>query len=243
MVAKEYDTPLEVIFMKVFSVLFSPGLLYGVGIFLFGLLVAAHIIWLLERRHNPVFSTNYFYGIWQSLWWAVVTVTTVGYGDIAPKGKMGRLFGMIWILAGYFVFAYFTASVTTTVALQELRGGISGPEDLFGKKVGTIENSPAADYLVRQGINPLYIEDVETACDFLEAGEVDALVYDAPVLRHYASKKRRGDVEVVGPIFQEQIYGIVLPEESPYREAVNIALLKLVEKGIYREVHDRWFGS
>ncbi len=184
MVAQEFDTPLQAIFGKVFSILLSPGLMYGVGIFLIGLLFAAHIIWLLERRHNPAFSNGYFSGIWQSVWWAVVTVTTVGYGDKTPTGKMGRLFGMIWILAGYFVFAYFTASVTTTVALQELRGAINGPEDLFGKKVATVEKSPAADYLAHQGIDALYFEDIEDAYALLEAGDADAVVYDAPVLQH-----------------------------------------------------------
>lgn len=243
MVAREFETPLGTIFMKVLSILLSPGLMYGVGIFLMGLLVAAHIIWLLERRHNPTFSDNYLYGIWQSVWWAVVTVTTVGYGDIAPKGKMGRLFGMIWILVGYFVFAYFTASVTTTVALQEIRGAINGPEDLFGKKVATVEKSPAADYLEHQGIHPLYFEDIEDVFESLKTGAADAVVYDAPVLQHYASQKGRGNVELVGLIFQEQIYGIALQVDSPYREQINIALLKLVEKGGYKEIHDRWFGS
>ena len=153
------------------------------------------------------------------------------------------MFGMIWILAGYFVFACFTASVTTTVALQELRGEINGPKDLFGKKVATVERSPAADYLAHQGIDALYFEDIEDAYDLLEAGDVDAVVYDAPVLQHYASQNGRGKVEVAGLIFQEQTYCIALQADSPYREAINIALLKLVEKGVYKEIHDRWFGS
>ena len=55
MVSEDLDTPLEVVFAKVFSILLSPGLAYGVGVFLVVLLVAAHIIWLLERRHNPQF--------------------------------------------------------------------------------------------------------------------------------------------------------------------------------------------
>jgi ABC-type amino acid transport substrate-binding protein len=243
MVAQESVTPLKAIFNKIFSILLSPGLMYGVGIFMIGLFFAAHIIWLLERRHNPAFSNGYFNGVWQSLWWAVVTVTTVGYGDKTPKGKMGRLFGMIWILAGYFVFAYFTASVTTTIALQELRGTINGPEDLFGKKVATVENSPAADYLAHHGIDTIYFEDIEDTFDSLDAGDADAVVYDAPVLRHYALQKGRGHVKVVGLIFKEQIYGIALQADSPYREAINIALLRLVEKGVYKEIHNRWFGS
>ncbi|MCP4692449.1 MAG: glycine betaine/L-proline ABC transporter substrate-binding protein ProX [Desulfobacterales bacterium] len=242
MVARESDAPLETIFIKFFSILLSPGLRYGGGIFLVGLLIAAHIIWLLERRRNPDFSKGYFSGLWAAVWWAVVTVTTVGYGDKTPKGRMGRLFGMIWILAGYFVFAYFTASVTTTIALQELRGEIDGPEDLFGKKVATVEKSPAADYLTRQGVDFFQFEEIEDVLHSLETGVADAVVYDAPVLQHYATQEGRGHVEVVGLIFQEQSYGIALQVNGPHRETINVALLKLVEEGVYKEIHDRWFG-
>lgn len=243
MVSKEFDTPLLAIFSKVFSILFSRGLLYGLCVFLIVLFIVAHIIWLLERRKNPQFSEGYLNGIWQSIWWAVVTVTTVGYGDKTPKGKMGRLFGLIWILAGYFVFAYFTASVTSTVTVQELQGTINGPEDLFGKEVATVERSPAADYLVGQGLTTVILEDIEKAYNLLESGDVDAVVYDAPVLQHYASKQGKGKVKVVGLIFQEQSYGIALQVDSSYREEINIAFLRLVENGVYKEIHDKWFGS
>ena len=243
LVSQESETPLGAIFAKVFSILLSPGLLYGVGLFFIVLIFAAHIIWLLERRHNPQFSKGYFNGIWQSVWWAVVTVTTVGYGDKTPKGGMGRLFGLIWILAGYFVFAYFTASVTTTVTVQELQGSIYGPQDLFGKKIATVERSTAADYLTVQGITTVKLPQIEQAYDLLEAGEVDAVVFDAPVLQHYALTKGKGRVKVVGLVFQEQNYGIALQVDSPLREEINIALLKIVESGIYKELHAKWFGS
>jgi ABC-type proline/glycine betaine transport system substrate-binding protein/ABC-type amino acid transport substrate-binding protein len=243
LVTQESDTPLGAIFAKVFSILLSPGLLYGVCLFLIVLIIAAHIIWLLERPHNPQFSRGYINGLWQSIWWAVVTVTTVGYGDKTPKGKMGRLFALIWILAGYFVFAYFTASVTTTVTVQELQGSINGPQDLFGKKVATVERSTAVEYLTIQGLTTVKLADIEKAYDLLEAGEVDAVVFDAPVLQHYALKKGKGRVKVVGLVFKEENYGIALQADSPFREEINIALLRLVENGVYKEIHDKWFGS
>ena len=161
MVLEGSGSALREVMSKIHSVLFSSELIYGVGIFFFILLMAAHLIWILERRENPQLPKNYTTGIWQSLWWAVVTVTTVGYGDKTPKRTGGRLFGIVWILAGYFVFAYFTASVTTTATVQELHGTIIGPEDLFGKKVATVKKSTAAQYLAEQGITADLFENTD----------------------------------------------------------------------------------
>jgi len=228
---------------KIFSVIFSRELLIGAGVFFVILIIVSHIIWMLERRHNPQFSGSYPQGIWQSIWWAVVTVTTVGYGDKTPKGTIGRLFGLFWILAGYFVFAYFTASVTTTVTVQELHGTINGPQDLYGKQVVTVARSTAAEYLSNQGISAVTVSDVDQAYLVLETGKADAAVYDAPVLQHYASKRGKGKVKVVGLIFQEQNYGIALQGKSKYRERINVALLKLFESGEYQTLREKWFGE
>jgi ABC-type amino acid transport substrate-binding protein len=243
MVREGSGSVLGQVITKVFAIIFSRELIYGVVFFSIILLIASHIIWALERRHNPQFPERYPQGIWQSIWWAVVTVTTVGYGDKTPKGTIGRLFGVVWILAGYFVFAYFTASVTTTATVQELHGTIDGPHDLFGKQVATVRKSTAADYLAGQGIAAVNVEDVDKAYPLLESGKVDAIVYDAPVLQHYASKTGKGKVKVVGLLFEEQNYGIAIQVDSPYRERINIALLKLIESGAYQEIVDKWFGA
>jgi len=228
---------------QVVSVIFSRELLSGIAVFFLVLLIAAHIIWVLERRHNPQFPKTYGQGLWHSIWWAVVTVTTVGYGDKTPKGNIGRLFGLVWILAGFFVFAYFTASVTSTVTVRELHGTIDGPEDLFGKRVATVERSTAAEYLAQQGLSAVELENVEQVYRLLESGKVDAVVYDAPVLQHYAYKKGRGKVQVVGLIFKEKSYGIALPYQSELRDRINIALLRLMETGEYDQITKKWFGS
>jgi ABC-type amino acid transport substrate-binding protein len=243
MVREGSGSVLGEVITKVFSVIFSRELFYGISIFFIILIIASHIIWALERGHNPQFPQRYPQGLWHSIWWAVVTVTTVGYGDKTPRGNFGRLFGVVWILAGYFVFAYFTASVTTTATVQELHGIIDSPRDLFGKQVATVEKSTAADYLAKQGIPAVKVEDVDQAYPLLESGKVDAIVYDAPVLQHHAARTGKGKVKVVGLLFQEQNYGIALQVKSPYREKINIALLKLIESGAYQEVVDKWFGS
>ncbi|MBM3661687.1 MAG: hypothetical protein FJW94_02160 [Actinobacteria bacterium] len=45
------------------------------------LVVVGHIVWLVERRTNDDFPHSYLAGVWEGIWWAIVTMTTIGYGD------------------------------------------------------------------------------------------------------------------------------------------------------------------
>jgi len=53
----------------------------------------------------------------QSIYWAVVTVTTVGYGDVSPITPMGKFFAVILMLAGYSIIAVPTGIVTAEISL------------------------------------------------------------------------------------------------------------------------------
>lgn len=56
-----------------------------------------------------------------ALWWAVATVTTVGYGDVYPQTPMGRLMGGILMIAGVALFGTFTAAVASLFVQQGVR--------------------------------------------------------------------------------------------------------------------------
>ena len=243
MVPEASGVLLKGIYSTILEILFSPTLFLMVVGFLLVLMLAAHLIWLAERRNNPEFPKRYFQGIWESLWWAAVTITTVGYGDKTPRAWIGRLFGLVWMVAGYFIFAYFTASITSAVTVKELQGEINGPSDLSGKRVATISHSAAAEYLASQGFEATSFERLEDVYPLLESGQVDALVYEAPVLQYYAAHEGDGKVKVVGLVFQEHDYGIALPPDSPYREQINLALLRLRESGVYQQIYEKWFGT
>lgn len=217
--------------------------LWFIVIFGFIVLAVGHVIWFLERDRNPDIPTSYVRGIAESLWWAVVAITPFGAGNNTPRRNIGRVFAVGWILAGYFLLAYFTASITSTMAVDEIRGEISGPEDLAGHRVGTVAETPAADYLTAVGIGPVLYDDIDETYDALRAGELDAVVYDAPVLQHYAARSGGGEVEVVGLVFEEFSYGIGSAHDRDLRASIDVALLELVENGVYDTVYERWFGA
>ena len=53
------------------------------------------------------------WGFADSLWWAIVTVTTVGYGDIAPASPMGRLLAVVLMLCGLGLLSTLAAAIST----------------------------------------------------------------------------------------------------------------------------------
>jgi len=100
------------------------------------LLVVGFLLWLVERRRNPEqFGGSAAEGIGSSFWWAAVTMTTVGYGDKAPVSLAGRLIGLVWMFAGLIMVASFTAAITSSLTVSNLRSGIQGADDLPGKVV------------------------------------------------------------------------------------------------------------
>jgi voltage-gated potassium channel len=62
---------------------------------------------------ESVLDTGDFHSLWDGIWWAVVTVTTVGYGDIAPTSVQGRIVAMIVMLFGIGFLSVLTAAVAS----------------------------------------------------------------------------------------------------------------------------------
>lgn len=80
------------------------------------LVIASGVMYLLERSAQPtVFSS-----IPRALWWGIVTMATVGYGDMTPVTPLGRLFGGVVMLLGIAMFAV-PAGILATGFATEIR--------------------------------------------------------------------------------------------------------------------------
>lgn len=70
-------------------------------------LVAALVIQITDKNDFPSFGL--------AVWWALQTVTTVGYGDVVPTTGLGRVVGGLTMVIGASFIAFLTAGVTSTV--------------------------------------------------------------------------------------------------------------------------------
>jgi polar amino acid transport system substrate-binding protein len=228
---------------QVFGAFFSPAV-WRISVVFFGLiLVVAHIIWLVDRGRNADFPSNYLVGIWESIWWAAVTVTTVGYGDKTPKSRAGRVIGLFWMFSGLFLLANFTASITTVLAVQHLSVQVDSLEDIATDGIATIKGSTASNYLQEAGFTVLETETLAEAVAYMNRGAAAGIFYDAPTLEYYKHTVGGRHVTILPEIYERDMYGIALPEDSPLRTPINIALLETIEDGTYDQIRRRWFGT
>jgi voltage-gated potassium channel len=89
------------------------SVLLGFGILL---LLAASLAYLLERSTQP----DVFGSIPAALWWAIVTMTTTGYGDVVPQTVLGRMLAGVVMISGIAVIALW-AGILATGYFEEVR--------------------------------------------------------------------------------------------------------------------------
>jgi polar amino acid transport system substrate-binding protein len=225
------------------SLLFSWTSLAWLGIAAMLILIPAHIVWWLERdQPDGIIPTrSYFPGIYYALYWAAGTLAT--QADSAPKSWLARIVALLWMFTGVVFVALYTAQLAATLTVQQIGGGINGPEDLAGKRVATTRGSTAATVVRNLQAQVVEVGQISEAYDALNRRTVDAVVFDAPVLLYYAANEGKGRVSTVGAPFRKEDYGIVFPRASPLRSHVNVTLLRMREDGTYQRLYDRWFGA
>lgn len=104
-------------------------LLTVLGIAIFYVFLTALIMFNAEPHVNPVTGATTFEDFFDALYWATVTLTTVGYGDMIPVTDIGRLVSMLSSLFGVAIIAL-PSGVITASYLEELRAEKAKKEDI-----------------------------------------------------------------------------------------------------------------
>lgn len=92
--------------------------------------IAVVVFGVVERLVDP----KTFHNVWLGMWWAVETVTTVGYGDIIPNQTAGKIIAAFLMLGGLSLIAVITAAITSGfVAHAEAQRQAAGDDPVIQK--------------------------------------------------------------------------------------------------------------
>jgi polar amino acid transport system substrate-binding protein len=184
-----------------------------VGVLIGLLALAGTVVWFCERRANPdQFSSEPRRGIGNGLWWAALTMSTVGYGDKAPRTGLGRVLAVVWMFGAIVLIALLTAQVTSFLTVSSLSGVARGPADLIHVRVGAIEDSPAKVLLRDKfGVAATGFPSFDAGLRALDRGDLDAFVGVEPVLRYRNASRFAGRLRVIGIPFTRGLR-VRLPE-------------------------------
>ena len=207
-------------------------------------LASGHLLWWLERRVNPrSFPPSYPRGVGEAVWWIASTIITGGCDDKHVDSSWGRVLAFAWMVGGIMLLAAFTSVLTATITAERVTGTIHGPRDLAGRVVGCQEAAVSVSSVRQRGGTAQEFETIAAALDALALGMVDAVVGENHQLMNLISQRARGDLRLVGPIFDAFDFGFGLPTGSPLREPLNAAILQMREDGTLERILQEWLGK
>ncbi|AJY46005.1 hypothetical protein TM49_10535 [Martelella endophytica] len=226
----------------IFRILASPAFLYMLGLLTGPVFVIGALVWFVERRANPEqFEPRPARGLFSGFWWAAVTMTTVGYGDKSPVTFIGRLLAMGWMISALILASITTAQLAAGLTSSLNTNFIDSIGDLSGLDVGTIGQSSAATELKVLNIPATHYDTIADGLTALERREIDAFVYDRAALQ-WALRRYR-DLYLTNLQFSQQSYGLIMPQDSPDRDRINIAILDTLQTQQWHLIVERYLPS
>lgn len=205
---------------------------------------ATVVLTVFDRRFDQAFPARWRDGIAESFY-TVMSVVTSGRPPARKNlfGWAGRMWQGVWLLCGIAVLAFVTSSVTSVMTTLSLTHQIQSVADLAGKPVGVLAGTVEEDFAEGQGFQTLSYPHLERAVEALLAGDVTAIIADAPVLEYHAHTHPERPVKVVGRPFQPDKYGFAVPRQSELRRPITVQLLGALESGRVEDVRLRYFGG
>lgn len=196
-------------------------------------LVFGVLVWFFERKKNPEEFQSGFRGIASGIWWSAVTMTTVGYGDKSPRSLGGRVIALIWMFAAIIMISGFTASIASSLTVNQLGWEKNNIEDFKESVVGTVDGSATESWLRKKFFKKIKtFSSVPDGLKALQEGKIEGFVYDEPLLIYLLNQDETYEGLETLPIhFNLQFYSFAFSKklDNNLQEQISQRIIELTE--------------
>jgi len=223
--------------------LFSAAFLKLAAGLLVVLAVVGTLFWVIERNRNPDFSGRRVHGWGSGIWLSIVTMTTVGYGDKAPRTLSGRVLAAVWMFISIVLISIFTGTVTTLLTVERVGTRIEGAEDLDRGRVACITDSAGAQLLAERHEHCQGFPDLEQAIQALVDRRADALVHDRALLGWALKQRPDLPMRILPGTLRPEYYAIAMPPNDPLRRPINQAIAEALDSERWSQFRFVYLGN
>ncbi len=211
---------------------FSLNFFKALGALILVILAFGFVEWLFERKGNEEEFGKGIKGLWSGFWWSAVTMTTVGYGDKSPRTTGGRIVALVWMFTAIIIISGFTASIASSLTVNQLSFSNNQIEDFKDKKLGTIKGSRTEEWLTQNFFTKKnkYMNLPELT-EALRGEEIDAIAYDEPILKDIIKADTLREFELLPINYNSQFYAMGFSNNLPdtVKELVSTTILSITE--------------
>lgn len=218
---------------------FSRDFLNIVILLLLILLSFGTVLWFVERRSNRYQFRPGILGLFDGLWWAAVTMTTVGYGDKAPKTHLGKTIAIIWMFTAVIIISSFTATIASTLTVNSLEGEINSLEELKNVDfVGVVGASSGSEFLQLNNFdNAKLYRSPHEALFALSKKEINAFVNERTNMYHLIQQlQMKESVQLLSLSFDEGYGCFMMPKNHDFFDEVNREVIFQIQQDSWTEL-------
>lgn len=205
-----------------FGHLMDPTILLWLTALILGSLFFGLVVRLVERRAADSHFSQHS-GMRHALWWAWVTGSAVGYGDVVPRTHLGRFVASIWILISLVMIAMLTGAVSSALTIHALKPAIDSLKDIQRYRVGIHADSTDEIPLHNRGVTPLRFANDELALLAVESGEIDVFARSRRQLEHTIFQRPSNGIVVLPDLITHSFIALGLSNALPMDLEEHIA--------------------
>jgi len=215
------------------------------GLLILGIVILLTVIgvlmWWFERGKSDCESavTSWHDG----LYWAVVTMTTVGYGDKTPKSHLGRALAVLWMIGSLVMVSLLTTNLVARMTASRVESIVATrTSDLAGKRLAAVSDSSGAEYLDAQRLAYQKFADLSNALNALAAGKTDAVVNSVGALQYLVNTRFSDAIAPPRGVLAPAYMAFALPLNSILKKPLDRALTIVTGNPEWRSVEETYFS-